>query len=175
MRGSSVLGRARENYTNMLWSLTCRGIGSRISMTEVKKSRKIIVVAIGMLLVGVAVGEVAGLFLSPMVPIWFAPKYLVHVDEALYYGDGHGNGTMMFYYAIPLVVTFNQNNGTIAKCFLGTQGVYYYTDPLTGNVTLPEGQYTVNVFNSVSGIFIETKECYAASEITVTFGPYRSH
>ena len=104
-----------------------------------------------------------------------AQKFLVYVKESLNYGWGYGNNTNeMYYYARGLLVTFNQDNKTAAKCFLGTAGESYYRVEPTGNVTLQEGQYVVNVYDSGSGVYVQTMDFYVASTgITLNLGPYQ--
>jgi hypothetical protein len=101
----------------------------------------------------------------------FVPKYMLHLTEPLndvnYYCLA--NGTQVFYTRGVLVV-FNQDNRTAAKCFLGETG--YSTEAPTENVTLAEGPYTVNVYDATSGVFMQKLDIYVADETSLTLGAY---
>jgi len=146
-------------------------------MAEVKKSSRIAVVAIGMVLVGFAIGVALGLYLPETLSVSSIPKYSVRLTYAVSNSFGGTiNGTFA-YYVEPLIITFNQVGGVVAKCYLGTPGVLYYIEAPTANVTLPEGEYVVNAFDTApleNNLLVKTLVCYVdkEGEINLTFGAY---
>lgn len=94
----------------------------------------------------------------------FVPKYVVHLQE------GYPGLTGNYYYFEGLLVVYEQNNKIVGKCFLGDTG--YFTVAATENITLAEGPYTVNIYDSISGLFIQTLDIYVANETSLVLGPY---